>query len=77
VEEREFLARVLKRLQDQTRVMRNTLDLHIQGKNINYADLESKRYRHAHAHTHTPRVSDEFVFSLLRGTLAEMSCDES
>jgi hypothetical protein len=34
---------VLKRLQDQTRVMRNTLDLHIQGKNANYADLESKR----------------------------------
>jgi hypothetical protein len=43
VEEREFLTRVLKRLQDQTRVMRNTLDLHIQGKNANYADLESKR----------------------------------
>ena len=34
---------MLKRLQDQTRVMRNTLDLHIQGKNANYADLESKR----------------------------------
>jgi competence protein ComGF len=51
VEEREFLARVLKRLQDQTRVMRNTLDLHIQGKNINYADLESKRYRHARTRT--------------------------
>jgi hypothetical protein len=50
---------VLKRLQDQTRVMRNTLDLHIQGKNANYADLESKRCAsNHHHHHHHPRGDD-------------------